>query len=50
MMPMEYTMPSLRIATTTGMRDHGALEERRAQLNELDEELFLMGLHQQVQK
>ncbi len=31
-MPMEYIVPSLRIATITSMADRGALEERLAQL------------------
>jgi len=42
-MPMEYIM-------LTGMTNHGALEERLAQLDELEEERFLDGFHQQVQK
>eukprot|EP00253_Pinus_taeda_P010484 PITA_10484 len=49
-MPMEYIVPSLWIAATTGMVDRGALEERLIQLDELDEERFLVGFHQQVQK
>lgn len=31
-MPMEYIVPSLRIAAIIGMEDCGALEERLAQL------------------
>eukprot|EP00253_Pinus_taeda_P033738 PITA_33738 len=49
-MPMEYIVPSLRIAALTGMTDWGALGERLAQLAELEEEIFLVGFHQQVQK
>jgi len=49
-MPMEYIVPSLRIAALLGMKDHGALEERLAQLAKLEEERFLAGFHQQVQK
>eukprot|EP00253_Pinus_taeda_P017500 PITA_17500 len=49
-MPMEYIMPSLCIAALTGMKDRGALEERLTQLVELEEEIFLAGFHQQVQK
>ena len=45
-MPMEYIVPSLRIVAATGMADHGALEERLAQLDELDEERFLARFHQ----
>ena len=37
-MPMEYIMPSLRIAASTGMVDHRALEEWIIQLEELEEE------------
>eukprot|EP00253_Pinus_taeda_P034622 PITA_34622 len=49
-MPMEYIIPSLRIAVLTGMTDRKALEERLTQLEELKEEWFLAGFHQQVQK
>jgi len=49
-MPMEYIVPSLFIVTLTGMVDHGASEERLAQLAELKEDQFLVGFHQQVQK
>ena len=49
-MPMEYIVPSLRIATLMGMTNHRTLEERLAQLVELEEERFLAGFHQQVQK
>lgn len=48
-MPMEYIVPSLCIVTLMGMMDCGALEERIAQLAELEEERFLAGFHQQVQ-
>ena len=44
-MPMEYIVPSLRIATITSMADRGALEERLAQLAELEEEWFLVEFH-----
>eukprot|EP00253_Pinus_taeda_P018764 PITA_18764 len=45
-MPMEYIVPSLRIAALIGMTDCGALEERLAQLDELEEERFLARFHQ----
>ena len=45
-MPMEYIVPSLRIAALTGMTDRKALEERLTQLDELAEERFLVGFHQ----
>eukprot|EP00253_Pinus_taeda_P014229 PITA_14229 len=49
-MSMEYIIPSLRIEVLTGMTDREALEERLTQLEELEEERFLAGFHQQVQK
>ena len=49
-MPMEYIMPSLCIVALIGMMDCGALKERLAQLDELEENIFLVGFHQQVQK
>lgn len=49
-MPMEYIVPSLRIVVAIGMVDCGTLEERITQLEELEEERFLVGFHQQVQK
>eukprot|EP00253_Pinus_taeda_P016861 PITA_16861 len=49
-MPMEYIVPSLCIEAFTGMADHKALEERLTQLMELEEDRFLVGFHQQVQK
>ena len=49
-MLIEYIVPSLRIAVLTCMIDHESLEERLTQLEELKEEWFLAGFHQQVQK
>ena len=49
-MPMEYIVPSLRIATTTGMDDTVALEECAAQLIQLEEYHFIASFHQQVVK
>jgi len=44
-MPMEYIVPSLHIAALTGMTDRRALEEKIEQLDELEEERFLVGFH-----
>jgi len=49
-MPMEYIVPSLCIEAFTGMEDCKAMEERLMQLEELEEDRFLDGFHQQVQK
>jgi len=47
---MEYIVPSLCIVVLIGMMDRGVVEERLAQLDELEKERFLAGFHQQVQK
>jgi len=47
---MGYIVPSLCVAAIIGMKDREALEERLVQLDELEEEKFLSGFHQQVQK
>lgn len=47
---MEYIIPSLQIMAMIGMEDHAALEEWLVQLEELEEERFLVGFHQWVQK
>ena len=49
-MSMEYIVPSLCIVAFTGMAGRGALVEMLAQLSELEEDRFLAGFHQQVQK
>jgi hypothetical protein len=48
--PMEYLVPSLRIVAFTDMDDTGVVRERLAQLVELEEDRFIAGFHQQVQK
>jgi hypothetical protein len=47
---MEYLVPSLRIATFTSMDDIEIVQERLTQLMELEEDRFIAGFHQQVQK
>ena len=46
--PMEYLVPSLRIATFTDMDDIGDVQESLSQLVELEEDRFIAGFHQQV--
>ena len=50
MIPMEYIVPSLRIAAVTGMDDEGALEECLNQLVQIEEARFIAGFHQHVGK
>jgi hypothetical protein len=47
---MEYLVPRLRITAFTSMDDTGTVQERLAQLLELEEDIFIAGFHQQVQK
>jgi hypothetical protein len=48
--PMEYLVPSLRIVAFTDMDDTHVVHERLSQLVELEEDIFIAGFHQQVQK
>jgi hypothetical protein len=47
---MEYLVPSLIIDAFTNMDDTGTIQERLAQLVDLEEDIFVAGFHQQVQK
>ena len=49
-MPMEYIVPSLKIATLTDMVDEETINERLLNLVELEEDRFVAGFHHQVQK
>ena len=49
-MPMEYIIPSLRIAQITEMADADTMNDRLAQLLALEEDRFIAGFHQKVQK
>ena len=47
---MEYIVPSLRISTFTEMDDPAMMNERLAKILELEEDRFIAGFQQQVQK
>src|SRR5277367_2636661 len=49
-MPMENIVPSLRIAQITEMADTDTMNERLTQLVALEEDRFIAGFHQKVQK
>ena len=49
-MPMEYIIPSLRVAQITEMADTDMMNERLAQLLALEEDIFIARFHQKVQK
>ena len=48
--PSEFTVPSLLIATSLQFSDEESLRERLQELQELDEARFLAEFHQKVQK
>ena len=45
-MPMEYIVPSLRIAAFTNMAEPDIMEEHLAQLVALEEDRFIANFHQ----
>ncbi len=49
-MPMEYIVPSLRIAAFTEMDDPAMLNERLSKILELEEDRFISRCQQQVHK
>ena len=49
-MPLEYIVQSLRIAATMGMDDEVVLDERMEQLMQLEEDQFIVGFHQHIEK
>ena len=49
-MPMEHIVPSLRVTTLIDMANEGTLNERLMHLVGLEEDHFIAGFHQQVQK
>jgi hypothetical protein len=46
--PLEFLVPSLRVATITQMIERGAIQERLNQLLSMEEDRILAGFHQQV--
>jgi hypothetical protein len=47
---MEYLVPSLRIEEFIDMDDISAVQDKLVQLVELEEDQFIAGFHQEVQK
>jgi hypothetical protein len=48
--PLEYLIPSLCIATITNMIERGASQEILPQVMELEEDRIIVGFHQEVKK
>jgi hypothetical protein len=49
-MPMEYIVPGLKIAVLVDMADEETMNKRLMHLVGLEEDHFIAGFHQQVQK
>jgi hypothetical protein len=49
-MPMEFIVPSLHVVVLTDIIDSSTVEKRLLEIVELDEDNFVAGFHQQVQK
>ena len=49
-MPIDYIVPSLRVAALTDMADGDTMNERLLYLLVLEEDCFIAGFHQHVQK
>ena len=49
-MPVEYIVPIIRVAAITKMTDFYVVEERLLELIHLEEEHFIAGFHQNVEK
>jgi hypothetical protein len=49
-MPLEFFVPSLRVAASTQITERGAVKERLNQLLTMEEDRILAGFHQQVQE
>jgi len=47
-MPMEYIIPSLKIAVLTDMAEEETVSEIVVNLVELEEDRFIAGFHQQI--
>jgi hypothetical protein len=48
--PLEYFIPSLHIETITNMTERDTIQERLAQLMELEEDKIMAGFHHEVNK
>jgi hypothetical protein len=46
--PLEFLVPSLHVATITNMTERGTVEERISQLMLMEEDRILAGFHQEV--
>jgi hypothetical protein len=45
---LEYLIPIMRIAAIINMTERGATQERLSQLMELEEDMIMVGFHQEV--
>jgi hypothetical protein len=50
MVPLEFLVPSLRVAAIIDMTERGVVQERIIQLMNMEEDRILVGFHQEVKK
>jgi hypothetical protein len=50
MVPLEFSIPSLRVEAITNITKRGTVQERLIQLMEMEEEMILVVFHHEVQK
>jgi hypothetical protein len=50
MVPLEFLVPSLCVATITNMKEKGVVQERLSHMMSMEEDRILVGFHQKVQK
>jgi hypothetical protein len=48
MVPLEFLVPSLRVATITNVTERSTVQERLSQLMIMEEDRILAGFHQEV--
>jgi hypothetical protein len=48
--PLEFLVPSLRVAVITNMTEQGTVQDKLNQMMIMEEDMILAGYHQQVQK
>ena len=46
--PLEFLVPSLHVATITNMTERDVVKERLSQLMEIEEDRIMVGFHQEV--
>jgi len=48
--PLEFLVPSLHVGVITNMIERGVVQESLSKLMEIEEDVIMVGFHQEVQK